>query len=63
MVVCKGLMEFLSVKISLKYGLWEKGSIPLELKLIETWQIKEICWCHTRAEAELGNFSPDLVCL
>ena len=32
MVVCKELIEFLNVKISLKYGVWGKKRIPLELK-------------------------------
>ena len=62
MVVCKELIEFLIVKISLKYGVCVKKRIPLELKNSRNMENK-YTGVKRGQEIKLGTFSPDLVYL
>lgn len=62
MVVYKELKEFLNVKISLKYGVWGKKRIPLELKNNRNMENK-YTGVKRGQEIKLGTFSPDLVYL
>lgn len=63
MVVCKELIEFLSVKISLKYGVrGGGGGIPLEPKNNRNMGNKYTGVTQGQ-KIELGTFSPDFVYL